>query len=69
MVQRGRLGQGYVEVSDYYRVRFVVLIRLINRKILMPKPVIRAIPSEPLDVRFNEEIENEINVDNWTEIN
>jgi len=35
----------------------------------MPKPVIRAIPVEPLDVKFNEECEKEINVDNWTEIN
>ncbi len=35
----------------------------------MPKPVIRAIPAEPLDVKFNEECEKEINVENWTEIN
>lgn len=35
----------------------------------MPKPVIRTIPTESLDVKFNEECDKQIDVDNWTEIN
>jgi len=76
------LGQSPSEVSlqnkIYYFGYFAIdlLVNLIIlcifflfRKISMPKPVIRAIPVEPLDVKFNEECEKEINVDNWTEIN
>ncbi|EAS06924.1 Serine/Threonine kinase domain protein (macronuclear) [Tetrahymena thermophila SB210] len=43
--------------------------KVIQKKIPMPKPVIRTIPNEPLDVRFNEECDKQIDVQNWTEIN
>ncbi|KAL4507014.1 hypothetical protein ABPG72_001807 [Tetrahymena utriculariae] len=43
--------------------------KVIQKKIPMPKPVIRTIPNEPLDVKFNEECDKQIDVQNWTEIN